>query len=251
MSQRLVGQLSVAAPGTLQAIRSMIDESNGILMRFCPATLPTRARPRSTAAGRRTLRLPAFCLGPRSALLAASMLALSLVTAPPVTAKAAAPAKCMGGMQDSRGRSSVDGGEIAWEDESRFDDARRHAHRAWSQNGLDRVKFPADDASRIADLEWSDVNTTRSPWTDVLGYWKGQRGTDTLRLNRAYLGPGKRYGDTASRRMVAAHELGHALGFCHKNPQAYRSLMAPQAFDMPSNGKPTYRDRKNYHALWG
>ncbi|MGV9885048.1 hypothetical protein [Streptomyces sp. NPDC003006] len=51
--------------------------------------------------------------------------------------------------------------------------------------------------------------------------------------------------------MIAAHELGHALGFCHKNPASYRSLTAPNTFDMPSNGAPTARDRKNYRVLWG
>ncbi|MEU7649976.1 hypothetical protein [Streptomyces huasconensis] len=181
----------------------------------------------------------------------ATLLALSVVTAPSAAAQAAAPAQCMNGQKDSRGRSSVDSGEIAWEDESAFDDARRHAHRVWSQRGLDRVEFPADDAGRIADLEWSDVSTTRPPWKGVLGRWKGMRGTDVLILNKAYLGAGKRYGDRRSRRMIAAHELGHALGFCHKNPARYRSLMAPNTFDMPSNGAPTVRDRKNYRALWG
>ncbi|MGW7067118.1 hypothetical protein ACWGII_18865 [Streptomyces sp. NPDC054855] len=181
----------------------------------------------------------------------ATLLALSLVSAPASAAQAMAPATCMGGHKDSRARSSVDSGEVAWEDESRFDDARRHAHRVWFHRGLDRVRFPADDASRIADLEWSDVATTRPPWRGVLGRWKGLHGTDTLKLNKAYLGAGKPYGDTSSRRVIAAHELGHALGFCHKNPATYRSLMAPNTFDMPSNGAPTSRDRKNYHALWG
>ncbi|MFI1676362.1 hypothetical protein [Streptomyces sp. NPDC020607] len=113
------------------------------------------------------------------------------------------------------------------------------------------LKFPTDDAGRIADLEWSDVNVTRPPWKGVLGRWKGRGGTDLLKLNKAYLGPGERYGDRGSRRMIAAHELGHALGFCRKNPSRYRSLMAPYSFDMPSNGAPTARDRRNYHALWG
>ncbi|MET8685632.1 hypothetical protein ABZV77_15560 [Streptomyces sp. NPDC004732] len=189
-------------------------------------------------------------------MLTATALAVVLVTTQPVTAQAAtvqaaAPASCIDGLRDSRARSSVDGNEIAWEDETRFDDARRHARRAWTRNGLHRVKFPADDASRIADLEWSDVNTARAPWKNILGRWKGMPGTDAVQLNRAYLGAGKAYGDTRSRRMIAAHELGHALGFCHKNPAAYRSLLAPSTFDMPSDGRPTPRDRRNYHALWG
>ncbi|MGW5731445.1 MULTISPECIES: hypothetical protein [Streptomyces] len=220
-------------------------------MRPCPSHTTIGVRSRPSWAEHRVRGVRRFRAEPRGALVCATLLALSLVGAPASAAQAAAPATCMNGQRDSRGRSSVDSGEIAWEETSRFDDARGHAHKVWSRTGLDRVKFPADDAARIADLEWSDVATTRPPWKGVLGRWKGMRGTDSLKLNKAYLGTGKRYGDTASRRMIAAHELGHALGFCHKNPAAYRSLMAPNSFDMPSNGAPTSRDRKNYHALWG
>lgn len=117
-------------------------------------------RPRPCLAA--TRRTPPGCPGnparnlrhprkPRSALVMATLLALSLVTAP-ASAALAAPATCMNGQKDSRGRSSVDSGEIAWEDESAFDDARRHAHRVWSQRGLDRVRFPADDAGRIGHV---------------------------------------------------------------------------------------------------
>ncbi|MEW1929484.1 matrixin family metalloprotease [Streptomyces sp. NPDC088360] len=98
---------------------------------------------------------------------------------------------------------------------------------------------------------WSDVTTSRPPWKNILGLWKGLEGTDMLRLNKAYLGAGKQYGDTRSRQTIAAHELGHALGFCHKNPSPYGSLMAPHLYDMSSNAEPMSRDRRNYHALWG
>lgn len=42
-------------------------------------------------------------------------------------------------------------------------------------------------------------------------------GTDHLLLNRAYLDNGKRMGTDEHRRRVAAHQLGHVLGFCHKS----------------------------------
>ncbi|MEU7581490.1 hypothetical protein AB0B50_28245 [Streptomyces sp. NPDC041068] len=187
---------------------------------------------------------------PALALGVATVLALGVVAAPTAHARISGPASCLGPGKDSRGRSSVDSGEIAWEDESKYDDARRHAHRVWSARGLDRVTFPADDATRIADLEWSDVDRTDGAWHKTLGYWDGREGTDVLLMNDALLARGKYYGTTRFRRAIAAHELGHALGFCHKHPSWYATLMAPKVEDM-NDGRPSARDRRNYHRLWG
>ncbi|WP_353940600.1 matrixin family metalloprotease [Streptomyces sp. HUAS MG91] len=183
-----------------------------------------------------------------AAVVAAALLALPQ---PPTTSTAAAAAKCVGGAKDSRGRSAVDGREVRWEDETKFNDAYRHAHKAWSTHGLSQVKFRPDNASSIADLQWQDVNSTRDNFKGVLGQYAPHPGADTLYLNRAYLDRGKRYGDDMYRRMVAAHELGHALGFCHKNPDWYPTLMAKEIDDVPTNAQPTSKDRANYHKLWG
>lgn len=190
---------------------------------------------------------------PLSAALATT-LALAVVDPAHAHAQAravAAPAKCLEGKKDSRGNSSVDGGEISWEDESHYDDARKHSHKAWRAGGLDRVTFPEDDNSRIADLEWSDVNKTSGKWQNIGGAWTGLPGTDMIRLNDAYLARGKSLGTDEWRRRVAAHELGHALGFCHKSVDWYSTLMDPKIRNTPEDGKPTARDRTNYHKLWG
>ncbi|MEO3976580.1 hypothetical protein [Streptomyces sp. CAU 1734] len=188
-------------------------------------------------------------------LLIACTLALAFSTAGPAhalgTRAAASPAKCLDGEKDSRGRSSVDDGEIAWEDETRYDDARGHAVRVWTGSGFGKVRMPADDASRIADLEWADVNTAKGQWKDVGAAWTPLPGTDSIRMNRAYLAGGRKLGTPEKRRMVAAHELGHALGFCHKSPDWYATLLAPNVRDIPPSGKPASRDRSNYRALWG
>jgi hypothetical protein len=189
-----------------------------------------------------------------AAVLVAGATTVAFSTAHPVHAlgaQAAAPVKCLNGEKDSRGRSSVDSGEIAWEDETRYDDARRYAVRVWTASGLGRVRMPRDDAGRIADLEWSDVNTTKGQWKDVGAAWTPLPGTDAIRMNSAYLAQGRKLGTQGKRRLVAVHELGHALGFCHKSPDWYATVMAPHVRDIPPDGRPTDRDRSNYRALWG
>ncbi|WP_371614259.1 matrixin family metalloprotease [Streptomyces sp. NBC_00454] len=51
------------------------------------------------------------------------------------------------------------------------------------------------------------------------------------------------------RRSVAAHELGHALGLCHKDFRTTYSLMWPQVqedYDVPQAV-----DKANYKKPWG
>ncbi|MFC9735403.1 hypothetical protein ACFWGM_21395 [Streptomyces roseolus] len=147
----------------------------------------------------------------------------------------------------------MDGTEIAWDDESKFDDARTHAIKVWTAGTLTKVTIRADGASTYADLAWRDVNSSSGQWRDVYGRWSGQHGTDHLPMNRAYLDDGKRRGTDEHRRRVAAHELGHALGFCHKSYDEGRSPLWPdygQIAEQKLNG-PTAKDAKAYHVLWG
>ncbi|MEV1025078.1 hypothetical protein [Streptomyces sp. NPDC050264] len=187
-------------------------------------------------------------LGWSTAALAAVLLAMPH---PPVAAaQLAAPAKCTGGQKDSRGRSAVDDKEVRWEDETVFDDAIRHAHHAWTSHGLNKVKIKPDDGGTIADLQWQDKKATGPGWKNVYGRYTPFPGADTIYLNRAYLDKNKVHGTTSDRRRVAAHELGHALGFCHKKVDWYRTLMEGDFFFLPDNGRPTTADRRNYHKLW-
>ncbi|MFE4593297.1 matrixin family metalloprotease [Streptomyces laurentii] len=146
----------------------------------------------------------------------------------------------------------MDGREITWDDETRFDDARRYATRVWTSKSLKQVKIRPDDARSWADVEWQDVTSTGPTWHKVYGRWAARRGTDVIQLNRAYLESGKPLGADVHRRRVAAHELGHALGFCHKS-LSHDSLMWEYYSDIKA-GKidgPTPQDIKDYHRLWG
>ncbi|MEE1741177.1 matrixin family metalloprotease [Streptomyces sp. BE147] len=189
-----------------------------------------------------------------SLALAASSAAVVLLAIPaPVCATAAArPHTCVDGRPDSRGRSSVDGRELAWDDASKFDDARRHAVKVWTAGTLKQVKIKPDSATSYADLEWRDANSTAADWHLTYGRWDPNTGTDYLWLNRAYLDARKVLGTNGHRRRVAAHELGHALGFCHKS-FAHHSVMWEDYDNIATkktNG-PTSNDVTAYHALWG
>lgn len=149
----------------------------------------------------------------------------------------------------------MDGAELAWDDGTRFDDARSRAVKVWTAGTLTKVRIKPDDATSYADLEWGDANSTSAKWRDVYGRWAAQHGTDQLLLNRAYLDDGKRYGKDVHRRRIAAHELGHALGFCHKDygTGMYPSLLWADYGHIEGKkiDRPTETDIKAYHALWG
>ncbi|MFI6339744.1 hypothetical protein [Streptomyces sp. NPDC050535] len=188
--------------------------------------------------------------------LAAAVAATVLLAVPQPAAaadpgRAAAPAGCADGGKDSRDRSSVHEWEVRWEDGTRFNDALAHANRAWSAGSLTQVAVRSAGPGAPVELSWRDVNRTGPGWKNVYGKWTSRPGVDTIHLNRAYLDDGRRRGDTWARRVVAAHELGHALGFCHKSAGRYATLMDADFGRLPADGRPTKQDRRNYHGLWG
>lgn len=185
--------------------------------------------------------------------LVAATVATTLLSLPhPVPALQQAPQTCVPSGQDSRGRSSVDQGVIAWEDETVFDDARTYAVGQWTSGNLKQVTFQPDTASEIADLEWNDTRSSGGDWKKVLARWTGLPGTDSITMNRYYLDNGATRGATAHRRRVATHELGHALGFCHKSTQVASIMWADNAETARAGiDQITNTDRNAYHQLWG
>lgn len=106
-----------------------------------------------------------------TALAAASAAVVLLALPAPVHAIPAAAEShtCVNGRPDSRGRSSVDGDELAWDDASKFDDARDHAVEVWTAGTLGQVRTGPDGATSYADLEWRDANSTAADWHLVYG----------------------------------------------------------------------------------
>ncbi|MER8047670.1 hypothetical protein [Streptomyces sp. NPDC094032] len=173
-------------------------------------------------------------------LVAAVLLSLATSNAPYAAAPTAAAAPCEEGDTESRTDPSVDEGEIRWTESSKYDSERAHAITEW--NKLRKISIAPDAVNTVNDLEFRDYS---KPDT-IGGYWERRGGiaqTDYIYLNKHNLdgmGP-------AFRRNVLVHELGHALGLCHKSGH-YLSVMWNRKSDVD---KPTAVDQANYTRLWG
>ncbi|MFI6644530.1 hypothetical protein [Streptomyces sp. NPDC050504] len=178
-----------------------------------------------------------------AAMATATVLALASANAPYGAPGAVAAAPCVRGETESRGRSAVDDGEIRYTETTKFDDLRTHAITAW--NAFRKVDITPDGATTVNDLEFRDYsrNTATAAYYERHG---GTAQTDYIFLNK-YQIDGYYRNEPSMRRNIVVHELGHALGLCHKSDRVSSALRT----GVSTTQYPTVVDKANYLKLWG
>ncbi|MER8047668.1 hypothetical protein [Streptomyces sp. NPDC094032] len=176
-------------------------------------------------------------------LATATVLAFATSNAAYATAAATA-APCVRGESESRGNSAVDEGEIRWTEATEYDVERQHAAAEW--NRLRKINIAPDGASTVNDLEFSDFNDKDS---SAAGYYERHGGiaqTDFIYLNKHFLDVVYK-NEPEFRKNIVLHELGHALGLCHK-ADTVDSVMRT---DASLKVVPTAVDQANYKHICG
>ncbi|MFF5969951.1 hypothetical protein ACFY7C_00330 [Streptomyces sp. NPDC012769] len=177
-----------------------------------------------------------------AALCASVVLALAVANAP-YAAPAAAAAPCVRGESETRGKSSVDEGEIRWTEATKYDDLRKHAITEW--NRFRTINIAADTSITVNNLEFRDysANDGRGGYYERHG---ATAATDSIYLNKHLL-DGRYKDEPRMRQNIVVHELGHALGLCHKADTVNSALRK----NVSTKHVPTAVDQANYNKLWG
>lgn len=146
---------------------------------------------------------------------------------------------------------------IVFQNDSTYIEARVHARDVWNE---------LDDSSRTVTIRGVEPGETPTViWLDVYrrvywgGYWDYRSGEpDLILMNERHLGPpgdalGETgWGDLRDEKVIAAHEVGHALGLDHNlnNPS---QLM----WDYPASSegrtivtRPQNHDTQDYYERW-
>lgn len=147
------------------------------------------------------------------------------------------------------GADSVDGGEIRYEENTKYDGAFTRAVNAW--NALGSIDICPDDAAHICDLEVGDYYDETD---DSYGYWQPMPGADHLRMNKAVLDPITPDTErTQFIRSTMAHEFGHALGIGdHYDSKWHDEILMYYTVHTDCNEiqTPQAHDRADYYDLW-
>lgn len=132
------------------------------------------------------------------------------------------------------GDSSVDDGEIRYEEHSRFAGEIRDGAGQWNAVGSVDIR----EGGAGTDLEVRDYRNCNDGY---LAYYL----SDQINFNRCEMGKISALG----RRWTAVHELGHALGLDHA-PKKFRStsIMFPRCCPFDS---PRAHDKQDYQGLYG
>lgn len=136
--------------------------------------------------------------------------------------------------------TSVDDGEIRYEDYTQWNDSLTWAKDRWNEVGV--IDVLPDSAGTITDLEIRDYSSS----SDQLCGSAAQRGgADLISLNNY------NYANysTGQRRACTTHEFGHTLKLDHSYTT---QVMDPCPVCSPSvYTTPQAHDKSDYHSVWG
>ncbi|GHJ98100.1 hypothetical protein SNE510_76190 [Streptomyces sp. NE5-10] len=175
------------------------------------------------------------------------LLTLAVATAAhasPAAVRAVQPAPCVGGATEARGFSVVDDHEIRWTGTSRYDALRTHAITEWTR--FRKINIAPDSAITVNDLEFRDYYDKNDRAAGKYERHGDTAQTDFILLNRYWVDEVFKDKDDY-RKNVVIHELGHALGLCHKADRVNPTL------HMATNSKsaPTAVDKADSMNSWG
>lgn len=141
---------------------------------------------------------------------------------------------------------SVDGRDIRYEDNTKWDDSRQWAEARWEEIPGDAEMLP-DNWKTVADLEIKDYNLQDG----FCGYWSPRSKADLLNLNDAFYNGAS----TNNRRDCTVHELGHAFGLGdHPEAQYDNAVMDScpvESCNPPWFDRPQAHDKDDFSKLWG
>jgi hypothetical protein len=144
----------------------------------------------------------------------------------------------------SLARDSAGGGEIRWEEYTRYDAEHSFGINTWNALGGVTIQRSESDAN----LEFRDY---RDCGDGVLGRWMPGSGADLISFNVCEMDKISPF----DRRGAAVHEVGHALGLAHpsgsrKSKYWCKNSVMYYGSCKASFNTPQTHDRSDYYSLW-
>ena len=139
---------------------------------------------------------------------------------------------------------STGGGEIRWEEYTRYDAEHRFGVDEWNALGSATIRRSQSDAN----VEFRDY---RDCGDGVLARWMPGSGADLIAFNVCEMDKISAF----DRRATAVHEVGHALGLSHPSGSRKSKYWCKNSVMYYSSCKaslntPQAHDRSDYYSLW-